>query len=167
MATYYLEVPGDPVGDQRPRSAKHTTTGGRTFTTNRLADKPARWKADALEMISRQWTRPPLTSLVRLCITAVMKRPAYLSRKKHPRGRIYAGVGPIRVRPRGKNADREYTQRGKGSKPDEDNILKLVQDTLVQAGVLFDDTLVMIGEIHKVYQALEPLELTHVEIQLG
>ena len=88
----------------------------------------------------------PLTEAVFLHVVAVLARPQRLRRKKDPHERMLAA------------------QDGKGSKPDEDNILKIVQDMLVLAGVMKDDTFVVDGRCTKWYQALD--EQPHVFIDL-
>lgn len=140
---YQFEFPGEPVGDQRARTVKKKSGGTMTFTP----DKPGRWKADALAHLERKWKGLPIVGPLDVHVLAVLKRPQRLQRKKDPDSRLWA-------------ADAE-----KGSKPDEDNVLKLVQDTLVQAGVIVDDSFVVSGTCVKVYQGIRSqLELPHVQV---
>ena len=114
--------------------------------------KPAEsseWKDFAIVRILREKVHLegyPLEEPVSLHVTAVLDRPKRLMRKKDTSDRMPAAT------------------KGTGSKPDEDNILKLVQDTLVVAGVMRDDTFVVDGRCTKWYRALD--EGPHVFIDL-
>jgi len=104
----HLVIPGDPVGDQRVRVVR--SKGGNVHAMT--PDKPARWKADALAIIANQKIKP-IIGPIGLVIQAVLRRPQRLMRKKDPKGWILAADATT------------------GSKPDLDNIVKLVIDTLV------------------------------------
>lgn len=112
---YMVEVPGDPIGKGRPRG---TSAGGhvRLYTPKKTAD----WERSAAMVMTSVWRKAPIDEPVEVQVAAFAHRPKRLLRKKDPDGLIW-----------------------KGSKPDADNICKCVLDSLVMAGVLRDDSLVV------------------------
>jgi Holliday junction resolvase RusA-like endonuclease len=140
MTLLDVTIPGDPVGDQRPRVVARN--GGT------IAYKPAKstaWAAFAIELFGLAWRpKPPMDEGVTVEVIAVLARPQRLCRKRDPRGRIPALC-----------------------KPDGDNILKLALDALVKAGVLFDDTRVVRAVVEKHYASLDPVEQPHVELRVS
>lgn len=136
-----IVIPGDPVGDQRPRIVQRRDGKGV------VAYKPAKstsWAADAIEQFVRKWgDQVPLDEALTVEVVAVLKRPARLCRKSDPTSRLPALC-----------------------KPDGDNILKLVQDALVKAAVVFDDTRVVRATVEKHYCAIDPVEQPHVAVRV-
>ena len=112
---YMVEVPGDPIGKGRPRG---TSAGGhvRLYTPKKTAE----WERSAAMVMTSVWRKAPVDEPVEVQVAAFAHRPKRLLRKKDPDGLIW-----------------------KGSKPDADNICKCVLDSLVMAGVLRDDSLVV------------------------
>ena len=126
-------IPGQPVPKGRPRV---TTRGGkaRTYT-------PARtrlWETLAADKFQRDWMGAnkskyhvvPADRPVSLSLEAVFERPQRLSKKKDFAGRIVHD-----------------------KRPDIDNVIKAVLDSLTTAGVLIDDSRVESVTARKRYAA--------------
>lgn len=116
-------VPGPPIGKGRPRG---TSVGGyvRMYTPKGTSE----WTRAAALLMRSEWRKPPVDSHVEVEVLAVFPRPKRLMRKRDPEGRIWFG-----------------------SKPDKDNVDKIVLDSLVMAGVIRDDAKVVCGREMKVY----------------
>jgi Holliday junction resolvase RusA-like endonuclease len=116
-------IPGPPIGKGRPRATK---MGGhiRLYTPKKTAD----WERSAALLARNAWMRAPSEDYCRLEVVAVFSRPKRLLRKKDPEERMWHG-----------------------SKPDIDNVVKSVADSLVMAGVIRDDTQVVEIHARKVY----------------
>lgn len=94
--------------------------------------------------------RPAIEVPVVVTIRALLRRPEALIPKTGPRVRSAqppAGSFPAPV------------------KPDYDNIAKIVGDSLVQAGVLRDDTLITTGHLYKRYVPVGESPRVEVEIE--
>jgi Holliday junction resolvase RusA-like endonuclease len=130
-------IPGPPIGKGRPRA---TTMGGhvRLYTPKRTAD----WERSSALIMRNAWMSPPSESLCGATITAVFPRPKRLLRKKDPSHRLWHS-----------------------SKPDIDNVCKSVLDSLVMAGVIRDDTQVVLLSARSVYASKD--EGPCVEIKLS
>lgn len=130
-------VPGPPIGKGRPRA---TTMGGhvRLYTPKKTAD----WERSAALLARNAWMRAPSEDLCKLEVVAVFSRPKRLLRKKDPEERLWHG-----------------------SKPDIDNVVKSVADSLVMAGVIRDDTQVVEIHARKVYASKS--EGPGVEVRLS
>lgn len=125
MTTWSWTILGEPVGQGRPRFAR--------MGNHVRAYDPAKsrsWKAIAVEQFACHWDGGPLDQLVRLDVVAVFSRPKRLLRAKDPEGRV-----------------------PHGAKPDGDNCLKAVADSLERAGVLRNDSLVSLAAVKKQYAA--------------
>ncbi len=129
-------IPGPPIGKGRPRAAK---MGGhiRLYTPKKTAD----WERSAALLARNAWMRPPSDDYCKLEVVAVFPRPKRLLRKKDPETRVWHG-----------------------SKPDIDNVVKSVADSLVMAGVIRDDTQVV--EIHATKVYASKIEGPCVEVRL-
>ena len=116
-------IPGAPIGKGRPRA---TTMGGhvRLYTPKRTAD----WERSSALIMRNAWMSAPSEDYCKLEVVAVFPRPKRLLRKKDPEERMWHG-----------------------SKPDIDNVVKSVADSLVMAGVIRDDTQVVELSARKVY----------------
>lgn len=124
MTLLHVAILGEPVGKGRPRAtirAGHATT----YTPA----KTRTWEANAAAAIAAEWyERAPLDVPVRLIVQAIAGRPKRLLRKRDPDGRLW-----------------------RTSKPDADNVLKACADSLVAAGVLRDDVLIVRAEVESLY----------------
>ena len=116
-------IPGPPIGKGRPRAAK-MGAHIRLYTPKKTAD----WERSSALIMRNAWLRPPSDDLCKAEIVAVFPRPKRLLRKKDSEHRLWHG-----------------------SKPDIDNICKCVLDSLVMAGVIRDDTQVVLLSASTVY----------------
>ena len=110
----------EPMGKQRPRIAKRGAYA-RAYTP----PKTAQWEKDAATIMRAFWRRPPQTGAVRVVVRAYRARTQYMQAKKR----------------------RELTICT--SKPDVDNVAKIVLDAMVKARVLDDDNQVVQLECSK------------------
>jgi len=123
-----VTIMGQPIGKGRPIASSH---GG--HVRMRTPQKTASWEWGAALLIRGAWLRPALDEPVKVTIAAVMRRPA--ARPKH-------------ITPADWKAGDQVPCI---SKPDLDNIGKVVLDALVLAGVLKDDTRVCWLACSKMY----------------
>ena len=130
-------IPGPPIGKGRPRATK-MGNHVRLYTPKRTAD----WERSSALIMRNAWMSPPSESLCRARITAVFPRPKRLLRKKDPDQRIWHS-----------------------SKPDIDNVCKSTLDSMVMAGVIRDDTQVVILTAKSVYASKD--EGPCVELRLS
>lgn len=137
MRLLRLSIPGDPVGKGRPRVVR-AGAFVRTFTPHKTAE----WEAGAVWCLRQDWKQPPLDEPVALHVRAVASRPQRLRKKNSPPGRIW-----------------------RTTKPDGDNVLKCVGDALVKAGVVVDDTRIVVQTVESLFAALD--EGPCVEVILG
>ena len=115
-------IPGPPGGKGRPRFARAT---GRAYTPKGTAE----WERACAMLARHEWDgRAPSEDFCRLQVTAVMARPKRLLRKKDPEERMFCGA-----------------------KPDADNILKIVADSLQLAGVVRRDETIVQMSVEKLY----------------
>ena len=140
MTVLHIRIPGPPVGDQRPRVVQRRDGKG---TMTYKPERSSAWTSDALALLAAHRPPEPLDEPLVLEVVAVMPRPQRLCRKSDPKARVWC-LG----------------------KPDGDNVLKLVQDAIVKAGIIVDDTRIVVASVRKVHAAIEPLEQPHVEINL-
>tara|TARA_R110001583_G_scaffold126001_3_gene277610 strand:- start:1158 stop:1532 length:375 start_codon:yes stop_codon:yes gene_type:complete len=110
----------------------------RLYTPKKTAD----WERSAALLARNAWMRAPSEDLCKLEVVAVFSRPKRLLRKKDPEERLWHG-----------------------SKPDIDNVVKSVADSLVMAGVIRDDTQVVEIHARKVYASKS--EGPGVEVRLS
>lgn len=137
MILLACSIPGQPVGKGRPRV---TTRGG--FARAYTPAKTASWEMEAAHLIRMQWIQmPPLEGPLMLVVRAVGQRPKRLMRGKSPTHRVY-----------------------RMAKPDGDNVLKAVADSLVAAGVIRDDVDIVEWRCASLYAAKD--EGPCVEIEL-
>ena len=111
-----LLIPGDPVGKARPR----VTREGHAYTPKGTVE----WERGAAMLLRHAYRGAPLDEPVELVVEAVNARPASLI------------PGPRKLAAHPELAGRLW----RTTKPDGDNVLKIVADALVAAGVLRDDT---------------------------
>ena len=128
-------IPLEPMGKQRPRLAK----AGK-FARAYTPPKTAQWERDAAIVLQAHWRRPAINSAVRVTIRAYRKRSQYMSAK----GRQHLTICI--------------------SKPDVDNVAKIVLDSLVKARVLADDNLVV--ELVALKRWAEPGQPGRVEVEV-
>jgi len=112
-------IPGDPRGYQRPGVRVIVPKGGRPFASLYEQEETRTWRTVASDYLARaaQGVRVE-DEACQVHIEAVGKRPM-ATPKRAGRGRLW-----------------------RTTKPDADNVAKAVCDSIVQAGVLRDDTLV-------------------------
>lgn len=133
MSSFSFTVPGRPRGKGRPRFSPF---GGRPFTPK--ATRDAEKAIATVAMLARR-AAPLMTGTVELSVEAIFKVPKSWS----SRLRVAALAGDI-----------EYT-----GKPDGDNILKLILDSL--NGVIWlDDAQVNRASIVRRYGEAERVEVT-------
>ena len=116
-------IPGAPIGKGRPRATK-MGNHVRLYTPKRTAD----WERSSALIKKNEWRSAPLDNICSVSIIAVFPRPKRLLRKKDPEHRMWHS-----------------------SKPDIDNVCKSVLDSMVMAGVIRDDTQVVILTAKSVY----------------
>jgi len=116
-------IPGPPIGKGRPRATK-MGSHVRLYTPKRTAD----WERSSALIMRNAWMSAPRDELCKASIVAVFPRPKRLLRKKDPEYRLWHG-----------------------SKPDIDNVVKAVLDSLVMGGIIRDDTQVVFLNAHSVY----------------
>tara|TARA_R110000824_G_scaffold197027_3_gene380329 strand:+ start:8389 stop:8781 length:393 start_codon:yes stop_codon:yes gene_type:complete len=124
------------MGKQRPRIAK----AGR-FARAYTPPKTAQWEKDAAVVLKAGWRRPPFDAACIVRLTSYRKRSQYMSAKCRQHLTVCS------------------------SKPDVDNIAKIVLDSLVRACVLADDNLVVELVAVKKWAAIG--EPGRVEVELG
>ena len=125
MQTWQFEcvIPGAPIGKGRPRATK-MGSHIRLYTPKRTAD----WERSSALIMRNEWCSAPLDNICSVSIIAVFPRPKRLLRKKDPEHRLWHS-----------------------SKPDIDNVCKSVLDSMVMAGVIRDDTQVVLLSAKSVY----------------
>ena len=127
----------EPMGKQRPR----IVSKGRFSTA--YTPKPTRdWTTSAQKQIRKLWTGEPIPAGVPLALrlVSVHKRPQRLMRKKDPVERLW-----------------------KATKPDSDNVAKIVMDSL-NGLVWTDDAQVCELFVSQFYAAKG--ESSHVEVEV-
>ncbi len=82
--------------------------------------KTARWESNAAFMMRNSYGQAPIAEPVEVVVRSIYSRPKRLHRRKDPAGLMW-----------------------KPTKPDCDNELKAVLDSMVLAGVLTDDNIVV------------------------
>jgi Holliday junction resolvase RusA-like endonuclease len=129
-----LVIPGQPIGKGRPRIGS-IQGKARAFTPQ----KTVRWEDAAVFAIGQAVGSPMLSFPLRVDIVAVFERPKRMLGRKWP------------------NRREVHT-----SKPDKDNVEKIVTDALQKAGVIRDDCLICDGSTSKRYA--NRIESAHVEV---
>lgn len=121
-----VSIPGDPVGQGRPRVVTH---GGRTWA--HPPKRSAEWRAGAAWCFRQEWKgQPPRNEPLALHVRAVAARPKRLQTRTSPKGRTW-----------------------RTTKPDGDNVLKAVADSLQDAGVVVDDKCIVVQTVESLYAA--------------
>ena len=139
-------IPGDPMGAARPRVRVIPGAGPAGKGVGQAYMPKAHVEAEmgAMILIRHAWRgQPPLDAAVRVELDVVIARPGRLCRRKDPIGRLWCC-----------------------SKPDADNVAKLMLDAMTKAGVVVDDTRVVQLVVAKQYCSILPLEQPHVRIRL-
>lgn len=113
-------IPLEPMGKQRPRIAVRGPYA-KAYTPT----KTMNWEKDAAVILRARWRKAPFSDPTRVVIRAFRSRTQYMNAKC--RREISTCV----------------------SKPDIDNIAKIVLDSLVRAGVIADDNQVVSLECTK------------------
>lgn len=129
-------IPGEPIGKGRPRAA---VVAGRVRAYT--PKKTRSYEEGAARVLAARWGRAPLRGPVRLYVTALFPRPSRLIWKR-----------------------KAMPQQPHTARPDGDNILKIVQDSMERAGVLLRDQQVYHAQITKLICAGD--EEPCVEIRL-
>ncbi len=139
MQTWQFEcvIPGPPIGKGRPRATK-MGNHVRLYTPKRTAD----WERSSALIMRNEWRSAPLDGVCRVDVVAVFPRPKRLMRKKDPQHRVWHS-----------------------SKPDIDNVCKSALDSMVMAGIIRDDTQVVILTAKSVYASKD--EGPCVELKLS
>ncbi len=130
-------IPGAPIGKGRPRATK-MGNHVRLYTPKRTAD----WERSSALIMKNAWRSAPLDGVCRVDLVAVFPRPKRLMRKKDPEQRVWHS-----------------------SKPDIDNVCKSALDSMVMAGIIRDDTQVVLLSAQSVYAAKD--EGPCVEVRLS
>lgn len=125
MISHTFIIPGQPVAKGRPRFAR-IGKGVRAYTPA----KTQRWEDNAAVLMRaeagmKQYNQPLILKMI-----CVFERPQRLNRKKDPEDRI------------------PHT-----AKPDGDNCLKLLQDAMIKAGIVQDDSCIYNAQVTKWYAA--------------
>ena len=94
--------------------------------------KTARWESNAAFVMRNHYGQEPINHAVEVVVRSVYKRPKRLHRRKDPAGLLW-----------------------KPTKPDCDNELKAVLDSMVLAGVLTDDNLVVRATVESCWSEKE------------
>lgn len=114
MIDQTIKIPLEPMGKQRPRIARRGNFS-RAYTPN----KTLQWESAAATVIRSSWTgSSAISDPCRVEIYAFRKRTNFMNAKKRHEVKVC------------------------GTKPDIDNIAKIVLDSAVRSGVLKDDNLV-------------------------
>lgn len=143
VAFLAVVVAGQPVGKGRPQFFRRGNNVG-----TKTPDKTVSWERGAEIRMRELWgSRTALDEPLTVVVDAVCRRPQHLIPKFGPRVR--------KVQP---SSDRLPCM----SKPDLDNIAKIVLDALVLANVMKDDTRVVELRCSKQYAAIGEQE--HVEV---
>lgn len=105
-------------------------------------EKTASWEGNAAGLAQREWgAQAPYDGAVRVVVRAVKGRRASDLKAKSPAGRLWRLV-----------------------KPDVDNVAKAALDALVMAGVLRDDTLVVILHGYSLFAAKNEGPCVEIEV---
>jgi Holliday junction resolvase RusA-like endonuclease len=127
MSLLEVSIPGDPVGQGRPRVVRH---GGRIWA--HTPKRSAEWRAGAAWCFKQEWKdQPPRNEPLALHVRAVAARPKRLQTRKSPVARVW-----------------------RTAKPDGDNVLKAVSDALQDAGVVADDKCIVAATVESLYSAM-------------
>lgn len=127
MTLFACTIPGQPCAKGRPRV---TMVKGhvRAYTPA----KTARWESNAACVMRNHYGQEPINHAVEVVVRCVYSRPKRLQRRKDPDGLMF-----------------------KPTKPDCDNELKAVMDSLCLAGVLTDDNLVVRATVESCWSEKE------------
>lgn len=145
--TFTLNIPGLPVAQPRARSARigsHTRTYTPSKTPGGNSNGVAEFKALIGLVASQEWHGPPLTGPVRIDCRWLFPRQSAKVWKNKPMHRY------------------PHT-----TKPDRDNLDKMVLDALRRAGILADDAIVYSGTLEKWHVAGDELPRTEITITGG
>ena len=135
---FEASIPGPPVGKGRPRAS---TRGG--FVRLYTPPKTAQWEGLAAVVLRGLWGgQPPVEDPVSVGILALFPRPQRMLWKRKPMPR------------------EPYVQ-----KPDLDNVVKAVLDSVEKAGILKDDKQVWSIDCLALYCAGD--ENPRVEVRVG
>lgn len=123
----HARLPLEPIGE--PRAGRRVVVpkgGGRPFVMAYQPPEARRWREDAIVLLRQVYRGPPLEEALYVKVTATFTMPKSEHRKREPRpGRWHVG------------------------KPDPDNVLKAVLDTLQEAGWIADDKTVAVVSFAK------------------
>lgn len=130
-STITVRVYGTPKGQPRPRAFARKMGNGSFAARVYDAGTAEGWKADIAMAMRQHLPATPISGSIRFDMTLLFARPARLSRKKDPTGRI-----------------------PHNAKPDVDNASKAVMDALTQIGLWADDAMVCDHRTQKFYAAV-------------
>jgi len=124
MTPLTVLIAGEPVAKGRPRVVR-TKAGVRAITP----EKTREWERYAVRVLVWWWKgRPPLVGPVKVSVKAIKTRPQRLTRKSDPEGLMW-----------------------RTTKPDADNVLKIVLDSIEAAGIVTGDQQVALVECRSLY----------------
>lgn len=149
----WVRVDGKPIGAARPRVTRAKNGRSLTFTP----DTNTKWTGEAVMELRKAWGKQPMyEGPVSMAVHAVHSRPDWLD-KAEKKSSPFAGLRRVATK-----------------KPDIDNILKLVMDATVKAGVLKDDvqvvqttmqtTYAVVGEQPGIEFSIQAVELYVLQI---
>jgi Holliday junction resolvase RusA-like endonuclease len=138
MTLWSWTIPGIPVGKGRPRFSIRNG-----FAVAYTPERTRHWEAIAREVFACHWDGAPTDAAVSLEVVAVFPRPQRLKRAKDPLGRL------------------PHT-----AKPDGDNCLKAVCDSLEKSGVVRNDSQVTKATVIKVYASKDEGPCVNVRMEM-
>lgn len=131
-------IPLVPMGKQRPRFGK-----GRTYTPA----ETLKWTRSAAAYMKRAWTYAPYSKTA-LSVEVVAYFPRTKSRPPYVPSDVW----------------RSGRAFWKITKPDADNITKIVLDSMTEAGVIEDDNIIAVETTHKVICSKQKDDVPRVEV---
>jgi len=125
MTPLNVLIAGEPIGKGRPRVVRTRSGNVRGVTPQKTRD----WERYAVRVLVWWWRgRPPLVGPVKVSVKAIKTRPQRLRRRTDPQGLTW-----------------------RTTKPDADNVLKIVLDSLETAGIVTGDQQVALVECRSLY----------------
>lgn len=138
MKVIHISIPVEPTACPRPRVSKFGTYYPKTYTE--YQKKASSWLHNNISDDVFDATEAPLE----ITYTFVHSRPKYMSTKKYSADRLL------------------HTKR-----PDVDNLIKSVNDTLQSTGIIKDDSQIYSCTGIKYYAAVAETPAIHITIKKG